>query len=189
MSSPCWSLPHLPTSSPPQHEAPPGQHDLLQDDTLHRTPLPEPIQSTSSSQEPLSNVNCESDGNPRTKTPTPSGAEHEMWIYGYRVEYWTAAVWITVDIVTCCILMVSTWWKAGRVVETTDSGAQALEEGRHVQCTPTRIMITKNVQAVHRRNYCPFLFEITRNSFSGLVFSLPSETTLRKRAWRRRIEI
>ena len=123
-------------SSPPQHEAPPGQHDLLQDDTLHRTPLPEPIQSTSSSQEPLSNVNCESGGNPRTKTPTPSGAEHEMWIDGYRVEYWTAAVWITVDIVTCCILMVSTWWKAGRVVETTDSGTQTLDEGKHDQCIP-----------------------------------------------------
>ena len=39
MSSLCWSLPHLLTSSPPQHEAPPGQHDLLQDDTVHRAPL------------------------------------------------------------------------------------------------------------------------------------------------------
>ena len=37
MSSPCWSLPHL--SSSPHHEAPPGQHDLLQDDTVHREPL------------------------------------------------------------------------------------------------------------------------------------------------------
>ena len=35
MSSPCWSLPHLLSSSPPQHEAPLGQHDLLQDDTVH----------------------------------------------------------------------------------------------------------------------------------------------------------
>ena len=42
MSSPCWSLLHLLSSSPPQHEAPPGQHDLLQDDTVHRAPLPEP---------------------------------------------------------------------------------------------------------------------------------------------------
>ena len=32
MSSLCWSLPHLRTSSLPQHEAPPAQHDLLQDD-------------------------------------------------------------------------------------------------------------------------------------------------------------
>ena len=35
MSSPCWSLPHLLSSSP----QPPGQHDLLQDDTVHREPL------------------------------------------------------------------------------------------------------------------------------------------------------
>ena len=27
-------------SSSPQHEAPPGQHDLLQDDTEHREPVP-----------------------------------------------------------------------------------------------------------------------------------------------------
>ena len=67
MSSPCWSLPHLLSSSPPQHEAPPGQHDLLQDDTA---PLPEPIQSTSRAKEPLSHVNYESGGNPRTNTPT-----------------------------------------------------------------------------------------------------------------------
>ena len=87
-----------------------------------------------------------------------SGAEHEMWIDGYRVDYWTAAVWITVVIVTRCILMVSTWWKAGRVVETTDSGTQTLEEGRHDQFIPTRIMITKNGQAVHCRNDCPFFF-------------------------------
>ena len=65
MSSPCWSLPHLLTSHPPQHEAPPGQHDLLQDDTVHRAPLPEPKQSTSSASEPLSHVNYESGGNPR----------------------------------------------------------------------------------------------------------------------------
>ena len=32
MSSPYWSLSHLLSSSPPQHEAPPGNHDLLQDD-------------------------------------------------------------------------------------------------------------------------------------------------------------
>ena len=65
MSSPCWSLLHLLSSSPTQHEAPPGQHDLLHDDTVHRAPLPEPIQSTSSADEPLPHVNYESDGNPR----------------------------------------------------------------------------------------------------------------------------
>ena len=62
-------LPHL-TSSPPQHEAPPGQHDLLQDDTVHRAHLPEPIQSTSSANEPLSHVNYESGGNPRNTSLT-----------------------------------------------------------------------------------------------------------------------
>ena len=60
MSSPCWSLPHLLTSSPPQHEAPSGQHDLLQDDTAHRTPLSKPIQSTGSAKEPLSYVDVTS---------------------------------------------------------------------------------------------------------------------------------
>ena len=38
MSSPWWSLPHLLTSSLPQHEAPSGQHDLLQDNTVHQDP-------------------------------------------------------------------------------------------------------------------------------------------------------
>ena len=65
MPSPCWSLLNLLSSSPTQHEAPPGQHDLLHDDTVHRAPLPEPIQSTSSADEPLPHVNYESDGNPR----------------------------------------------------------------------------------------------------------------------------
>ena len=40
MSSLCWSLPHLLTSHLPQHEAPPGQHDLLRGDTVHQEPLP-----------------------------------------------------------------------------------------------------------------------------------------------------
>ena len=68
MSSPCWSLPHLVSSSPPQYEAPTwtGQHDVLQDDTVLRAPLPEPIQPT----EPLSHVNYESGGNPRNTSPT-----------------------------------------------------------------------------------------------------------------------
>ena len=70
MTSPCWSLPHYLSSSPPQHETPPGQHDLLQDDTVHRAPLPEPKQSTSSAKEPLSHANYESGGNLRTNTPT-----------------------------------------------------------------------------------------------------------------------
>ena len=40
-------------SSLTQHEAPPGQHHRLQDDTVHRAQLPEPFQSTSSANEPL----------------------------------------------------------------------------------------------------------------------------------------
>ena len=66
MSSLFWSLPHLLTSSPPQHEAPPGQLELLQDDTVHRAP----IQSTSSANEPLSHVNFDSGRNPRKTSPT-----------------------------------------------------------------------------------------------------------------------
>ena len=41
--TPCWSLLHLLSPNPPQHEGPLGQHDLLQDDTVHRAPLPKPI--------------------------------------------------------------------------------------------------------------------------------------------------
>ena len=50
-----------------------GQHDFLQDDTVHRAPRPEPCQSKSSANEPLSHANYESGGNPR-KTP-PAGYE------------------------------------------------------------------------------------------------------------------
>ena len=58
------------TSSSPQHEAPPGQHDPLQDDTVHREPLPKTTRSKSNAKEPLSHVNYESGGNLRTNTPT-----------------------------------------------------------------------------------------------------------------------
>ena len=40
MSSPCWFLPHLLSHSPPQHEAPPGEHDLLQKHSTHPAQLP-----------------------------------------------------------------------------------------------------------------------------------------------------
>ena len=86
MSSPCWSLPHLLSSSPPQHEAPPGQHDLLQDNTAHRAPLPQPIQSTISANEPLAHVNYESGGNPRNTSPTKSGSICEISICGAIVN-------------------------------------------------------------------------------------------------------
>ena len=32
-----------------------------------------------------------------------SGAEFETWIDRYKADYWTAAGWITVVIMTCCI--------------------------------------------------------------------------------------
>ena len=76
MSSPCCSLPHLLSSSPPKHEAPPGQHDLLQDDTVHGAPLPEPTESTSSANEPLSHVNHESGGIPRKASP-----QRNRWVH------------------------------------------------------------------------------------------------------------
>ena len=50
MSSHCWSLPHS-LSSSPQHEEPPGQHDLPRDDTVYQEllpPLPETTLSGSS---------------------------------------------------------------------------------------------------------------------------------------------
>ena len=63
------SLPHH-LSSNPQHEAPPGQHDLLQDDTVNREHLPKTTWSKSNAKEPLSHVNYESGGNLRTNTPS-----------------------------------------------------------------------------------------------------------------------
>ena len=88
MSSPCWSLPRFLSSSPPQHAAPPGQHDLLQDDTVHRAPLPEPIQSTSSANEPLSHVNYESGGNPRNTSPTVSRRRFTHFALTPRLSVW-----------------------------------------------------------------------------------------------------
>ena len=86
MSSPCWSLPHLLSASPPQHDAQPGQHDLLQDDTVHRAPLPEPTQSTSSANEPLSHVNYESGGNPCDTSPTGCEPKESATISGSFLE-------------------------------------------------------------------------------------------------------
>ena len=87
MSHPCWSFPHLLTSSPPQHAALPGLRDLLQDNTVHRQPLPqEPLQplpgqlpreplpanairSENNAKESLSDPEYESAGNLRVNTP------------------------------------------------------------------------------------------------------------------------
>ena len=35
----------------------------------------------------------------------PSGAEYEKWIDEHRINYWAMGGWITVVIMTCCILM------------------------------------------------------------------------------------
>ena len=84
MSSLCWSLPHLLTSSPPQHEA----RDLLQDDTVHRTPLQEPLHSTSSADEPLSHAIYESGRNSDSKDTkknhgSPTIQERAIWAGRY----------------------------------------------------------------------------------------------------------
>ena len=79
MSSPCWSFPHLLSSTPPQHAAPPGQRDRLQEDTVHQERLPQErlvktsadaIRSESNAKESLSHLKCESAGNLRPNTPT-----------------------------------------------------------------------------------------------------------------------
>ena len=87
VSQPCWSFPHFLTSSPPQHAALSGPRDLLQDNTVHRQPLPqeplqplpkqlhhEPllanaIQSENNVKESLSDLVYESAGNLRINTP------------------------------------------------------------------------------------------------------------------------
>ena len=65
----------------------------------------------------------------------PSGIEHETWIDGDIAYCCTAAGWITVVIMTCCILtgLVSVWWEVGRVAETVNTGTQILEEGDALQ--------------------------------------------------------
>ena len=88
MSHPCWSFPHLLTSSPPQHAAISGPRDLLQDNTVHRQSLPpEPLQplpeqlpheplpandirSENNAKESRSDSEYESAGNLRMNTPT-----------------------------------------------------------------------------------------------------------------------
>ena len=112
----------------------------------------------------------------------PSGAERETWIHGYRADYWTAAGWITVALVTCCIRMglVSMWWKLGRVGETMDSGTQTLKEGRCAQNIPTNIMITKHGQGRAWKKRLPMPLEITRSPISELAFSLRPKRRFRK---------
>ena len=86
MSSLFMSLPHLLSSTPLQHEAQPGQHDLLQDDTVHRAPLPEHIQLTSSAKELLSHVNFESGRSPRNTSLTGYEPNELATISGSSLE-------------------------------------------------------------------------------------------------------
>ena len=96
-------------------------------------------------------------------------------ITGDRADSWTAAGWISVVRMTCCILvgLVLVWWKVGRVADTVSNGTQTLEEGERVQDISTRVMITKHGKSAQRRSDCPsFFFENTRDPISVLVFSL-----------------
>ena len=95
MSHPCWSFPHL-SSSPPQHSAQPALRDLLQDNTVHRQPLPqEPLQplleqlpneplsanailSENNAKESLSDPEYERSGNLRINTPTFQGTAQRL---------------------------------------------------------------------------------------------------------------
>ena len=58
--------------------------------------------------------------------------DHETWIVGDRADYWRAAGWVTVDIMTCCILrvLVLAWWIIGRIVETVSNGTENSGRGR-----------------------------------------------------------
>ena len=67
MSSLCWSLPHLLTCSPPQHEAQSGQHDLLQDDALFQSPY-----SRQAALKNRSRTSIPSGRNPRNTAPKRS---------------------------------------------------------------------------------------------------------------------
>ena len=84
MSSPYWSLSHFLSSNPPQHEAPPGNHDLLQDDFVHRAPVL--FQTTSSAQEPFSLVNHESGWNLRNTCRTSCEPKELSTISGSSLE-------------------------------------------------------------------------------------------------------
>ena len=118
----------------------------------------------------------------------PSGAEDETWIDERRTDCWMMAGWITVVIMTCCILvgLVLLWWKSGRVAETVDNGTQKLQEGRCSQDVLARIMVTNRGKAAHCTNDCPFLLKShVIQSLSWCSHCDPHDA-LEKRAWRRR---
>ena len=98
MSHPCWSFPHLLTSSPSQHAALSGPRDLLQENTVHRQPLPqephEPfpanaIRSENNAKESLSDLENESARNLRINIST-----------GYEPEKFTTAEIATIPMMS-----------------------------------------------------------------------------------------
>ena len=91
-----------------------------------------------------------------------SEAIHGTWIDGYGTNWWTAATWMLIGIMTCCILMslVLLRSNSGKVTtDMVDDETQTLEEGRSDQTIPNRILITKNGKAAHCRDDCPFLLK------------------------------
>ena len=118
-----------------------------------------------------------------------SGATQGMWIDGYGVDWWIAASWILVGIVTCCILtcLLPLRRKTGRVTDMVDDETQTVEEGRSDQTTLSRVLITKNGKAAHCRNDCPFLLKsYPTQSRSWCSHCDPSEV-LEERTRRRRV--
>ena len=120
-----------------------------------------------------------------------SEAIQETWIDGYGMDWWTAASWIQVGIVTCCILirLVLLQRKSGRVTEMVDDETQTLEEGKSDQIFPSRILITKNGKAAHCRDDSPLLLKSYSNqTLSWCSHCAPSDI-LEKNTWRRRVGI
>ena len=73
-----------------------------------------------------------------------SGVEHETWIDRCRADYRSAAGWIIVVVISCCILtgLLLLWRKSGEAAGTSDTGTQTLDEGRCAQDILSRIMFT-----------------------------------------------
>ena len=110
----------------------------------------------------------------------PPGAEYETWIDEHRINFWAMAGWVTVVIMTCCILMglVLLWWKSGRVAERIDSGTQRLEEGRCSQkCTYENHGHETRKDPRTAETIAPLLL---KSHVSELVLSLRSKRRFRK---------
>ena len=100
----------------------------------------------------------------------PSGVEHETWTHRYRAVYRSAAGWIIVVVISCCILkgLPLLWRKSGEAAETSDTVTKTLEEGRCAQDIPSRIMITARPRIAEANAL--FHIEITHDPISDFVF-------------------